>query len=125
MKYTDQDQRVEELQVALSRAFDARKTPFVGVVDEGDDIVINVSWAIETGRDTTLDARCSVVLRIAARQFERYGAMDTAQRLIVQDRVIAHVRCAFDQSRSGQANANECSLELRAADDWFDTPDTP
>jgi hypothetical protein len=119
MQITDQDRRVEELQLAMSRAFEARKTPAVGVLDDGDDVVINVSWVVETGRDATLDARCSAPLRVASRQFERYGAMDMAPRRIVQE------RDAFDRSRADQANANECSLDIRAADDWFDAPETP
>ncbi|SAK58211.1 hypothetical protein AWB77_01849 [Caballeronia fortuita] len=124
MKVTDQDQRVDELQQALSRAFVAPKTPTMGVVDEGDDVVFNVSWVVETGRDTTLDSRCSATVRLAALQFERYGAMDTAQRLIVQDRFTAAVQEAFTRSRLGQLDPDACSLDIRAADIWFDVPET-
>ncbi|SAK65897.1 hypothetical protein AWB76_03727 [Caballeronia temeraria] len=124
MKSADQIQRMEELQQALSDAFEGPKNPAVGALDDGDDVVANVSWVVETGRDTTLDSRCSASVRFAARQIERYAAMDTAQRIIVQDRMITRVRDAFDNSRAGRTDANECSLAILADDDWFDVPAT-
>ena len=124
MKFTDQNQRVEELQLALSNAFEARKTPAVGILDDGDDVVINVSWVVETGRDTTLDARCSATVRFASSQIDRYAALDTAQRQIAQERMVTRVRDAFGRAREGDVNADECSLAIRADDAWFDAPST-
>ncbi|SAK55938.1 hypothetical protein AWB79_02239 [Caballeronia hypogeia] len=124
MKAMDHAQRVEELQLALSRTFGSTKTPAVGMLDDGDDVVLTVSWVVETGRDTTLDARCSASVRFAGRDVDRYAALDTVQRRTVQDRMIAHLKDAFDQSRAGQPNADECSLAIRADSSWLDVPDT-
>lgn len=60
MTYADQEQRIEELQIALSRAFEARKRPSVSAIYDGDDIVLRVSWVTQSTRDTSLDARCAL-----------------------------------------------------------------
>ncbi|SAK65066.1 hypothetical protein [Caballeronia ptereochthonis] len=116
---------MEELQLALSRAFGSLKAPAVSVLDEGDELIMNLSWVIETGRDTTLDSRCSASIRFASRQIDRYSAMATDRRRHVQARLIERLRDAFTQSREGRPNANECSLDMSAEDGWFDAPDAP
>ena len=123
MKVTDHDQRVEELQLALSRTFESRKAPAVTVLDEGDSIVFNVSWVVATGRDTTLDSRCSASVVFTSDQLERYAAMATVQRRYVQDRMMQRLRSMFAQMQQAQADPNACSLDLRAEDAWFDAPD--
>jgi hypothetical protein len=123
MRITDQDQRVGELQLAMSRAFESRKTPAVSLLDEGDELVVNVSWVTASGRDTTLDSRCSASIRFASPQVERYAVMDIGQRRIIQDRLVDALRHAFAQSRGGQPDTNACSLDLRADDAWFQPPE--
>lgn len=124
MKVTDHDQRVEELQLALSRAFESRKVPAVRLLEDGEDFVLNVSWVVETGRDTTLDSRCSASVRFASHQIDRYAALDTAQRRYAQDRMIERVTSAFGEARGNQPVAGECSLAIHADDQWFDAPPT-
>lgn len=123
MKLTDQDQRVEELQLALSRTFESRKAPAVTVLDEGDSVVFNVTWVVATGRDTTLDSRCSASVVFTSSQIDRYAEMATIQRRYVQDRMIERLRSVFAQAQQGQADPDACSLGLRAEDAWFDAPD--
>ena len=123
MKAADQDQRVEELRLALSRAFESRKAPAVSVLDEGGEVVMNVSWVTETGRDTTLDSRCSASIRFASEQIDRYAAMATIQRRFVQDRMTERLRSDISQLREERPDADDCSLELRADGSWFDAPD--
>ncbi|MDR5780693.1 hypothetical protein QCE63_14820 [Caballeronia sp. LZ065] len=124
MRITDYDQRVEELQLAMSDAFESRKTPAVSVLDEEDSVVINVSWVTESGRDTTLDSRCSASVRFTTAQLERYSSVDIGRRKILQGRVAEGLRQAFARSGSAQPEPGACSLELRADDAWFDPPAT-
>lgn len=123
MKAADQDQRVEELQLALSRAFESRKAPAVSVLDEGDQLVMNVTWVTETGRDSTLDSRCSASIRFAAEQIDRYVAMETVQRRFVQDRMVERLQSDIEQLHEDRPDEDGCSIEIRAHDGWFDVPD--
>ncbi|MDR5815165.1 hypothetical protein QCE62_16405 [Caballeronia sp. LZ033] len=124
MRITDYDQRVEELQLAISSAFESRKTPAVSVLDEEASVVINVSWVTESGRDTTLDSRCSASVRFTTAQLERYSSVDIGRRKIIQGRVVEGLRQAFAQSGGTQSAPGACSLELRADDAWFVPPET-
>jgi hypothetical protein len=124
MRITDYDQRVEELQLAMSGAFESPKTPAVSVLDEEDSVVVNVSWVTASGRDTTLDSRCSASVRFAASQIDRYSAMDIGRRKIIQGRVVEGLRQAFAQSGNNPTASGACSLELRADDAWFVPPET-
>jgi hypothetical protein len=125
MKAADQDQRVEELQLALSRAFESRKAPAVSLLDEGHELVMHVTWVTETGRDTTLDSRCSASIRFAAEQIDRYVAMETVQRRFVQDRMVERLQSDVAQLHEDRPDANDCSIEMRAHESWFDVPDDP
>ncbi|MDR5758515.1 hypothetical protein [Caballeronia sp. LZ035] len=124
MKVTDYDQLIEELQLAMSGAFASRKTPAVSALDEEHSVVVNVSWVTESGRDTTLDSRCSASVRFTTAQLERYSSVDIGRRKIIQGRVAEGLRQAFSRSGSGQTEPGACSLELRADDAWFVPPET-
>jgi hypothetical protein len=120
MTHADQEQRIEELQIALSRAFEARKRPSVSAIDDGDDIVLRISWVTQSTRDTSLDARCAADVFFSSNQIARYADRDTAQRQTIQARLIQRVQQAF--ASQADADADACSVSVRIDDALLDTP---
>lgn len=125
MSYADFQQRVEELQLALANLFESPKAPAVSAVDEGETLYLQVSWVTESRRDTTLDARCVVTLRLSRAQLERYGALDTRRRRVAQERLAGFVRDQFAAQPTPATGQDECSLELTVADTLLDVPEAP
>jgi len=121
----DLQQRTEEIQLALASLFETPKAPASSSYDEGDAVYLQLSWVVESTGDTTLDARCVVTLRLARAQIERYAALDTSKRLVVQERLRKLVRRRFDESRQPPARQQACSVEIAADDALFDVPDEP
>ncbi|ALL66301.1 Protein of unknown function (DUF3022) [Paraburkholderia caribensis MBA4] len=118
-------QRIEEIELALVGAVESPKTPTVSAYQEGPSTFLMLSWVVETGRDTTLDARCVVTLKLGDAQIDRYTALETAKRRVVQDRLRDLVRQHVDVSRAQPASTDNCSIELDVDDSVFDVPDEP
>ncbi|PXW22990.1 DUF3022 domain-containing protein [Paraburkholderia caballeronis] len=121
----DLRQRIEEIQLALASLFETPKTPASSSYDEGDIVYLQLSWVVESTRDTTLDARCVVTLRLRREQVERYAALETAKRLTVQERLRMVVRRRFEEEQDPPALQRACSIELAVDDALFDVPDDP
>lgn len=121
----DLRQRIEEIQLALASLFKTPKAPASSSYDEGDIVYLQLSWVVESTRDTTLDARCVATLRLRREQIERYAALDTSKRLIVQERLRTLVRRRFDEEHNPPALQGACSLEVAADDALFEVPDEP
>ncbi|WP_322015681.1 DUF3022 domain-containing protein [Paraburkholderia sp. J12] len=120
MNTFDFDQRVEEIQLALAEVFRSPKAPSVSSLDEGDTFYMQLSWVVESHRDTTLDARCSVTLRFARAQIDRYARLDTRARHEIQQRICAQVRERFEALQAPPSVEGECAIELTFADTDFD-----
>ncbi|MBC8746606.1 hypothetical protein OKW43_007170 [Paraburkholderia sp. WC7.3g] len=92
MKDIDLNQRIEEIELALSTLFESPKAPAISVYDDGRTFFIQASWVTESHGDTTLDARCVLTLHFSESQIQRYAQMDTAQRIVVRERLCQMVR---------------------------------
>lgn len=121
MNTFDFDQRVEEIQLAVADIFESPKRPEVSLVDEGETVMIQLSWVVESHRDTTLDARCAATLRFSRAQLDRYAAMDTARRRVVQQRIRERVRERFEARQQPPAEQGACSVEIDIDDSEFET----
>jgi len=121
----DLSQRIEEIQLALAGLFDTPKAPASSSYDEGDVIYLQLSWVVESTRDTTLDARCVATLRLSRAQIERYAALETSKRLAIQERLRTLVRRHFDEEQNAHEREGACSIELAVDDALFDVPDDP
>lgn len=118
-------QRIEEIELALVGTFESPKAPTVSAYQEGLTTYLMLSWVVETARDTTLDARCVVTLRLGDAQIDRYTTLDTAKRRVVQDRLRDLVRQHVEVSRAQPASTDSCSIQLDVDDTIFDVPDEP
>jgi hypothetical protein len=116
----DMNQRLEEIQLALAGLFESPKAPASSSYDEGDVVYLQLSWVVESTRDTSLDARCVATLRLRREQIERYAALSTSQRLIVQERLRTLVRQRFDEQQNPPALQGACSIEVAADDALFE-----
>lgn len=125
MKTFDYDQRLEEIQLAMTDVFDSPKRPAISLVDAGETVFLQISWVVESHRDTTLDARCAATLRFTRAQLDRYAELDTARRVEIQQRLrdLVRERFAAERGQSGQpAREGECAFEIAVPDTEFDTP---
>ncbi|MEM5436247.1 hypothetical protein [Paraburkholderia diazotrophica] len=125
MKTIDLSQRIEEIELALAATFESPKSPTVSAYQEGATTFLTLSWVVETGRDTTLDARCVARLEISDHQINHYAALDTAKRRIVQGRLKDLVRQRVDAMRTQGESAENCSLQFDIDDAVFDVPEEP
>jgi hypothetical protein len=116
----DMNQRLEEIQLALAGLFESPKAPASSSYDEGDVVYLQLSWVVESTRDTSLDARCVATLKLRREQIERYAALSTSQRLIVQERLRTLVRQRFDEQQNPPALQGACSIEVAADDALFE-----
>ncbi|WP_109480528.1 DUF3022 domain-containing protein [Paraburkholderia sp. C35] len=118
-------QRVDELELALVGRFESPKAPTVSAYQEGATTYLMLSWVTETGRDTTLDARCVATIRLGDAQIDRYAALVTAKRRVVQDRLRDLVRQRVDAARAQPGSTDNCSIQIDVDDTVFDVPDEP
>lgn len=120
----DFDQRIEEVQLAMADVFDSPKRPAISLIDEGETMFMQISWVVESHRDTTLDSRCAATLRFTRAQLDRYAESGTAQRRAVQQRLRRLVRERFSADQASSATRDgECAVEITVADTEFDTRD--
>jgi hypothetical protein len=113
------EQRVEEIELALSGIFESPKKPAISSYDEGTRLFIQVSWVVDSHRDTTLDARCVVTLAFTQAQFGRYAALDTARRKAFQARLADWVRKQFNERQNPPALQGDCAVEVDVPDELF------
>ncbi|AJZ56601.1 hypothetical protein OI25_7744 [Paraburkholderia fungorum] len=124
MKDIDLNQRVEEIELALSTLFESPKAPAISSYDDGETFFIQASWVIESHRDTTLDARCVLTVRFSEAQIQRYAQMDTAQRIHVRERLCQTVRNRLPSVGAEQPLKGDCAEDLQVDDRLleFDDP---
>jgi hypothetical protein len=113
------DQRVEEIELALRGFFESPKAPAISSYDEGTRLFIQISWVVDSHRDSTLDARCAVTLAFTYAQFERYAEADTAYRKGFQERLGEWVRKQFNERQNPPALQGDCAVEVDVPDDLF------
>ena len=127
MKDIDVNQRVEEIELALSTLFESPKTPAISSYDDGTTFFIQVSWVTESHGDTTLDARCVITIRFSEFQIQRYAQLDTAKRILVRERLVKMVRCRLPLAGTQPPLDGECAEDLQVDDRLleFDEPLNP
>ncbi|MEX3898374.1 DUF3022 domain-containing protein [Paraburkholderia sp. JPY432] len=123
MKDIDLNQRIEEIELALSTLFESPKAPAISGYDDGRNFLIQASWVIESHGDTTLDARCVLTLHFSASQIERYAQMDTAQRILVRERLCRMVRDHLRAEGRELSLQGECAEDLHVEDRLLDVDD--
>lgn len=116
MKDIDMSQRMEEIELALSTIFESPKAPAISSYDDGATCFIQVSWVVESHADTTLDSRCVLTVRFTRPQIQRYAEMDTAQRIIVRERVVQMVRGRLPVGAGAAPQQGECAEDLQVDD---------
>jgi hypothetical protein len=127
MKDIDVNQRVEEIELALSTLFESPKAPAISSYDDGTTFFIQVSWVTESHGDTTLDARCVLTIRFSESQIQRYAQLDTAKRILMRERLIKMVRSRLPLAGTEPPLDGECAEELQVDDRLleFDEPLNP
>jgi hypothetical protein len=119
----DFEQRVEEIQLALAGIFESPKRPTVSLVDEGDTVILQLSWVVQSQRDTTLDSRCAATVRFSREQLDHYAALDTKRRRMIQQRISDRVHERFAASQTPPAIHGDCAVEIDLDDAVFETPE--
>jgi hypothetical protein len=127
MKDIDVNQRVEEIELALSTLFESPKAPAISSYDDGTTFFIQVSWVTESHGDTTLDARCVLTIRFPESQIQRYAQLDTAKRILVRERLVKMVRSRLPLAGTEPPLDGECAEDLQVDDRLleFDEPLNP
>ncbi|MGF6612343.1 hypothetical protein OKW45_007331 [Paraburkholderia sp. WSM4175] len=123
MKDIDLNQRVEEIELALSTLFESPKAPAISSYDDGRTFFIQASWVVESRGDTTLDARCVLTLHFSDSQIQRYAQMDTAQRILVRERLCQMVRDRLGAESGELPLRGECAEDLQVEDRLLDVDD--
>lgn len=119
MNEAELDQRLEEIELALAGIFESPKAPAVSSYNEGTRLFLQLSWVVESHRDTSLDARCVITLTLKREQFDRYSSLETAQRKAFQARLAGWVRQRFDERQNPSAAQADCALELDVPDEFL------
>ncbi|WP_345815937.1 DUF3022 domain-containing protein [Paraburkholderia sp. PREW-6R] len=126
MNEAELQQRAEELELALANVFESPKAPAISSYDEGTRIFLQVSWVVESHADTTLDSRCAFTLALSEAQFNRYAAMDTAQRKAFQERLAGWAGKTFHEKRqNAPADDDDCAVEADVPETLFSEPQAP
>ncbi|PRY04518.1 DUF3022 domain-containing protein [Paraburkholderia sp. BL25I1N1] len=123
MRPIDREQRIEEIELGLAGVFASPKVPSVKCYEERSHVQFQLSWVVESERDTSLDSRCAIAIRFTEPQIDRYAAMDTAQRRAIRDRLGTFVRQRFDEQYKRPPVEGDCSIELDVDDALLDTQD--
>lgn len=123
MRPIDREQRIEEIELGLAGLFASPKTPSVQCYEEGSRVQFQLSWVVESRRDTSLDSRCVIAVRFNDSQIDRYAAGDTAQRRAIRNRLGTFIRQRFDEQYKVPPLEGNCSIELDVDDALLDVPD--
>jgi hypothetical protein len=127
MKEIDMSQRIEEIELALSTIFESPKAPAISSYDDGATCFIQASWVIESHADTTLDSRCVLTIRFTRTQIQRYAEMNTAQRIVVRDRMLQMVKRRLPLESADASlqtpSQGDCAEELQMDDRLFEVDD--
>ncbi|WP_213308367.1 hypothetical protein [Paraburkholderia sacchari] len=119
MKTFDFDQRVEEIQMSLANLFESPKASTVSCLEEGDTVIVRLSWVVESRRDSTLDARCAATIYATRAQLERYAGLDTAQRRTIQQRIRQRVQMQFEEHQDPTQPGGACTFDVVLDDAIF------
>ena len=119
MKTFDFGQRLEEIQMSLAHLFDSPKTSTVSLLEEGDAVIVHLSWVVDSHRDSTLDARCAATIHATRAQLERYAGLSTAQRRTIQQRIRQRVRTRFEACQDPAQPGGACSFDVELDDAVF------
>lgn len=120
MNEAQEDQRLEEIELALASIFESPREPSVSSIDEGSRVYLQVSWVVSSTGDTTLGARCVFTLALSRAQFQRYAHADTAYRKGFQQRLAKWARERFDEKQNPPALEGDCAVEADVPDALFD-----
>jgi hypothetical protein len=120
----DLDQRFEENERALSMLFESPKAPALSSYDDGAMCFIQASWVVESHGDTTLDSRCALTVRFSDEQIQRYARMDTAQRIVVRERLLEMVRDRLPADGAVPLQG-DCAVDLHVDDPLLDVAQRP
>jgi len=123
MRPIDREQRIEEIELGLAGLFVSPKAPSVHCYEEGSRLHFQLSWVVESKRDTSLDSRCVIAVRFAEPQIDRYAAMDTAQRRAFRDGLGAFIRQCFNERYRPPPLEGDCSIELDVDDRLLEVQD--
>ncbi|MFC0401561.1 DUF3022 domain-containing protein [Paraburkholderia rhizosphaerae] len=107
----DMQQRVNELEHALSRRFASASTSVTHVADSAGRLTLQVSWIASAAQMNILDARCALSVVLAPRVLGRYASMNTATRVRARERLSG---IAGDVARDAQrdGHSGECNATL-------------
>ncbi|SFU25989.1 DUF3022 domain-containing protein [Paraburkholderia aspalathi] len=123
MRPIDREQRIEEIELGLAGLFASPKTPSVQCYEEGSRVQFQLSWVVESKRDTSLDSRCVTAIRFTAPQINRYAAMDTTQGRAIRNRLGAFIRQRVDEQYTPPPVEGDCSIEINVDDALLDVQD--
>ena len=125
MNQIDLPQRIEEIELALAETFESQKAPTVVAYDDASGFFIQLSWVVESHRDTSLDARCVVTIRFSDQQIHRYASMETAKRKAFRDRLCASVMERFTEQQNPPTLQGDCAVEMNVKDALLEMPEPP
>jgi hypothetical protein len=109
----DMQQRVTEIEHALSRRFASPSTSVTHLADSAGRLTIQVSWVESAAEMNILDSRCALSVVLARRTMDRYAAMSTAQRVRARDRLCVIARdAARDAQRVGRTSGCNATLDV-------------
>ncbi|CAB3764879.1 DUF3022 domain-containing protein [Paraburkholderia humisilvae] len=83
----DMQQRLTELEHALSRRFASSSTSVTHVADSTGRLTLQVSWIASAAEMNILDARCALSMVLAPQVLARYAAMSAATRVRARERL--------------------------------------
>ncbi|QYD71189.1 DUF3022 domain-containing protein [Paraburkholderia edwinii] len=95
----DMEQRLTEIEHALSRRFASPSTSVTHLADSKGHLTFQVSWVESAAQMNILDARCALSVVLASRTMNRYASMSAADRVRARERLCGIAR---DKARDAQ-----------------------
>jgi Protein of unknown function (DUF3022) len=109
----DMQQRLTEIEHALSRRFASPSTSVTHLADSKGRLTFQVSWVESAAEMNILDARCALSVVLASRTMNRYASMSTADRVRARERLCGIARdTAHDAQRTGHAAGCSATLDV-------------
>lgn len=121
MAYDTEENRLEQLSLAVSDAIDSPKQPAITSTRLGGGVVLHASWVKRASADATLDQRCVAFMRFTDQQMSRYIASNTTDRLAVEKKLKELLRERISAQASGGDGA--CSIDFTIPDALFANAD--